>query len=80
MTSHSNFEAFEHYRMHIIELWPGGPEKEVALQAVRSALDGLRRARPSGTVPFQCSECRRRLALAANSSRPGTVTCCSLAA
>ena len=33
--------AVEHHRLHVIEEWPDGPQKEAALEAVRSSLARL---------------------------------------
>ena len=35
--------AFEHYIVHVIELWPDGPRKEAGLASARSALSIGRR-------------------------------------
>jgi hypothetical protein len=48
--------AVEHYRLHVMELWPDGPRKVTGLVAARSALDRLARALPTGS-PFACSTC-----------------------
>ena len=72
MGMYNRFIAFEHYRMQVIELWPDGPAKEVALNAVRSALASLLRLGPPEAVPFECIACRRNTSPAAgvSSSRP----------
>ena len=49
----------EHHRIHVIDLWPEGPRKEVRLTAARSALDSLARAMPKGSS-FGCSICASR--------------------
>ncbi len=61
MERYRQFVAFEHYRMHVIELWPEGAAKQAALRSVQSALAGLLMPGASGTVPFECVECRLRL-------------------
>jgi hypothetical protein len=33
--------ATEHHRLHLIEEWPDGPRKEVALSAIQSSLQSL---------------------------------------
>jgi hypothetical protein len=33
--------ATEHHRLHIVEEWPEGPHKEVALAAIQSSLHSL---------------------------------------
>jgi hypothetical protein len=59
MAMHSEWLAFEHYRMHVIELWPGGPRKEAELAAARSAIESL-----TGTMSeessFSCAICSTR--------------------
>ncbi len=52
--------AMEHYRMHLIEMWPDGPRKDVGLAAVRSALDALEGAAPVGEPVFVCEVCAAR--------------------
>jgi hypothetical protein len=54
MGTYNRFIAFEQYRMHVIELWPDGPAKEVALHAVRSALASFQRPRPPAAEPLEC--------------------------
>jgi len=51
--------AMEHYRIHVIELWPGGPRKEAALAAARSALEVLAWTMPEGSS-FTCATCTSR--------------------
>jgi len=50
--------AVEHYRIHLMELWPDGPRKEAGLAAARSAIEsmGCMRARSS----FRCATCATR--------------------
>ena len=40
---HSEWLAFEQYRIHVMELWPDGPRKQAGLSAARSALESLTR-------------------------------------
>jgi hypothetical protein len=61
---HSEWLAAEHYRIHVMELWPDGPRKEAGLASARSALDGLALTMPKGSS-FACVTC---------ASRPQTVT------
>jgi hypothetical protein len=56
--------AVEHYRIHVMELWPDGPRKEAGLAAARSTLWSLARTKPEGSS-FTCMTC---------ASRPQTVT------
>jgi hypothetical protein len=51
--------AFEHYRIHVIELWPDGPRKEAGLASARSVLDRMGRTMPGGSS-FACAICARR--------------------
>jgi hypothetical protein len=51
--------AFEHYRIHVIELWPDGPRKEAGLGSARSVLDRMVRTMPEGSS-FECAICASR--------------------
>jgi hypothetical protein len=53
--------ANEHSRIHLIEQWPDGPRKEVALAAARSALDSLLGRAHSDASAFHCVVCANRL-------------------
>ncbi len=46
----------EHYRMHLMELWPDGPRKEAGLAAARSTLESLGQMIPKG-LSFACATC-----------------------
>jgi hypothetical protein len=48
---HNEWPAVEHYRIHVMELWPDGPRKEAGLAAARSDLGSLVRIMPTGS-PF----------------------------
>jgi hypothetical protein len=48
--------AMAHYRIHVMELWPDGPRKEVGLAAIQSALQSLARTTPQGPT-FACVTC-----------------------
>jgi len=48
--------AVEHYRIHVMELWPDGPRKDAGLVAARSALERLARSMPKGSS-FACATC-----------------------
>ena len=50
--------AVEHYRIHLMELWPDGPRKEAGLAAAHSAIEsmGCMRARSL----FRCATCATR--------------------
>jgi hypothetical protein len=41
MDMHAEWIAAEHHRLHIVEEWPEGPHKEVALAAIQSSLHSL---------------------------------------
>jgi hypothetical protein len=56
---YSEWMAGEHYRIHVMELWPDGPRKEAGLVAARHALDSLTRAMPKG-FSFVCTTCASR--------------------
>lgn len=48
--------AVEHYRLHVMELWPEGPLKRAGIAAARSRLESLTRRIGNGT-PFVCVTC-----------------------
>jgi hypothetical protein len=50
--------AMEHHRLHIIERWPEGANKDAALASIRSALAGLLRSESVvGTSAWACIVC-----------------------
>jgi hypothetical protein len=49
--------AMEHYRLHVIERWPEGDQKDAALGGVQSALDGLLRAETHDAPEWRCIVC-----------------------
>jgi hypothetical protein len=55
----SEWLAVEHYRIHVMELWPEGIRKEAGLAAARSALESLARTIPDGSS-FACATCGSR--------------------
>ncbi len=54
--------AMEHYRLHVIERWPPGPRRDVALSAVRAAIESLRHGRE---CEWSCMVCGQNTPLAA---------------
>ena len=56
---HREWLAVEHYRIHVMELWPDGPRKTAGLAAARSALDRLVKTKP-GDSSFLCATCASR--------------------
>lgn len=48
--------VFEHYRIHVIELWPDGPRKQAGLASARSVLERMVRTMPEG-FSFACAIC-----------------------
>jgi hypothetical protein len=56
---HMGPTAFEHYRIHAIELWPEGPRKEAGLASARSVLDRMVRTMPEASS-FACAICASR--------------------
>jgi len=56
---HDEWLAFEHHRIHVMELWPSGPKKEAGLAAARSALGSLTRTIPKESS-FSCEACTSR--------------------
>ena len=55
----SEWLAMEHYRIHVMELWPDGHRKEAGLAAARSTLESLARTLPEG-FSFECATCAGR--------------------
>jgi len=52
--------ATEHHRLHVIEEWPEGPRKAVALSAIQSSLQSLsQNHQPEGPVAT-CEICVSR--------------------
>lgn len=51
--------AMEHYRIHVMELWPDGPKKEAGLASARSALKRLTQPLMRGSS-FVCTACASR--------------------
>jgi hypothetical protein len=51
---HSEWLAMEHYRIHVMELWPDGPRKVAGLAAAPSALESLAWTMPKGSS-FKCA-------------------------
>ena len=56
---HSEWMAFEHNRIHVMERWQDGPTKEAGLASARSALDRVIREMPEGSS-FACVICASR--------------------
>jgi hypothetical protein len=57
MDIHAEWIATEHHRLHIVEEWPEGPHKEVALAAIQSSLQSLlQNHQPDCPVPT-CEIC-----------------------
>ena len=48
--------AVEHYRIHMMELWPDGPRKDAGLAAARSVIESLHLTMPQGWS-FECVTC-----------------------
>jgi hypothetical protein len=66
--------AMEHYRLHIIEQWPDGANRDAALAGVRSALDGLAASQSGGLAAWVCIVCGsggKQPARDGGCSRPG---------
>jgi hypothetical protein len=57
---HDERLAFEHYRIHVMELWPDGPMKEAGIASARYALETLARTGRKGSS-FACTTCASRL-------------------
>ncbi len=49
--------SMEHYRLHNVERWPEGANKDTALAGIRSALVGLLRACSGDTAGWACIVC-----------------------
>jgi hypothetical protein len=56
---HDERMAFEHYRIHVMELWPDGPTKEAGIASARYALESLARTVRNGSS-FACTTCASR--------------------
>ena len=54
---HFQWFSTEHHRLHIIEEWPDGPQKQAALAAVRSKLASLARHLPPDSDVAHCEIC-----------------------
>lgn len=52
--------AVEHYRVHLIEEWPDGAQKEASLAAARAALAALEQSAPLEASAFSCEICSAR--------------------
>jgi hypothetical protein len=53
--------ATEHHRLHVVEDWPEGPHKEVALAAIQSSLHSLLQNHGPDGPPFAtCEICLSR--------------------
>ena len=61
--------AMEHYRLHTIERWPEGANKDAALASVRSTLAGLVGHKSHNAAPWTCIVCGVGVAVA--TSRAG---------
>lgn len=48
--------AIEHYRLHVMELWPDGPLKRAGIAAAGSRLESLTRL-IGNRAPFVCLTC-----------------------
>jgi hypothetical protein len=60
MDIHAEWIATEHHRLHLIEEWPDGPHKEVALAAIQSSLHSLlQNHQPDGPLAT-CEICLSR--------------------
>jgi hypothetical protein len=56
--------AMEHYRLHLIEQWPAGAQKEAALASVHSSLKSLLRGDIGQQAAWTCVVCGRATAAA----------------
>jgi hypothetical protein len=53
---HSEWLAFEHNRIHVMEQWPDGPRKEAGIASARCALESLAQIMPERCA-FECATC-----------------------
>jgi len=70
---HFQWFKTEHHRLHVIEEWPDGPQKQAALAAVRSKLASLARNLPGDADLARCEVClnhKERLGLLALTAVP----------
>jgi hypothetical protein len=49
----------EHHRLHIVEEWPEGPQKQAVLASIHSKLESLHRVRRDLALP-ECMVCLSR--------------------
>jgi len=61
---YAEWVAAEHYRLHVIEEWPEGPRKAVALSATRSSLQSLLQNRQPDGLLAACEICLGRKTMA----------------
>jgi hypothetical protein len=57
---HAEWIATEHHRLHIIEEWPEGPHKEVAMAAIQSSLQSLLQNHGHDGALAACEVCLSR--------------------
>jgi hypothetical protein len=57
---HAEWIAAEHHRLHLIEEWPEGRHKEVALAAIHSSLRSLLQLHRSEEPLGACAVCLSR--------------------
>ena len=59
----------EHHRLHVVEEWPEGPQKQAVLASIRSKLRSLAWNRGSEGMP-ECMVCFSRKASASDRMTP----------
>jgi hypothetical protein len=57
---YAEWVAAEHYRLHVIEEWPEGPRKAVALSAIQSSLQSLLQNHQPHGLLAACEICLSR--------------------
>jgi hypothetical protein len=60
LTMYAEWIAAEHHRLHLIEEWPDGPRKEVALSAIQSSLQSLLQNHQPDGLLAACEICLNR--------------------
>ena len=57
---YAEWVAAEHHRLHVVEEWPEGPHKEVALSAIQSSLHSLLQNHQTDGPLATCEICLSR--------------------
>jgi hypothetical protein len=69
---HRQWIAMEHYRLHCVEQWPDSLYKQAVLEAIHSALEGLRTTSPVSQQKPECIICASKVLEFGDESRDYT--------